>query len=326
MIFFDKASLLSILSEVSDKDSPDSEAKIPFVSQVEGLVLGSPTGVSHSLGKMCDVVFVDPIIGWNFTKASKSPSSGLLPVGLSSSVPSSLIRASLASSSHPAFCFFILFRGPTDGSADPFSLRPVPYSRVSDEEYAALTSIPDLWPPETPCPHSFVSGFVIDRAANLCELLRPESDFLYATKAPAVGQQLYLHVLLDEDKPESEGKSSTRLTGTVIEVGAVPAVGEPLDDFLPPSYFEQMPEEERPKRDEILGQLGTLHGQKVTAIVYLTPDQVGQAPKEWNGQWKATLIANDNLQALWHICKLEALPKEEWIERTSRDTVLVIPK
>jgi len=325
MIFFDKASIVSILSEMSGSGSPESNIEVPLLSQVEGLVLGPSSGVSHSLGKMCDVNFVDPIVGWNFDTTPKSPSAGLFPVGLSSTVSSSVLRESMSSSSHPAFCFFVLFRGPTDGSTAPFFLRATSYNRVSDEEYARLTKVPDVWPPESPSPRSFLSGFINDRAASLCELLRRGSDFLYATKAPAVGQQLFIHVFLDSKDAEAEGHSSTRLTGMVTAVGPVPAPGEALDPSLPPSYFETMEESQRPDREEILRQLGTIHGQKVEAIVYLAPEQVGESPAEWNGQWKATLVANDNLQALWHICRLEALPKEQWIERIPRNADLCLP-
>ena len=71
-------------------------------------------------------------------------------------------------------------------------------------------------------------------------------------------------------------------------------------------------------RAELLAQLGTLHGAKVHAVLYVAPEQVGQVAPEWAGQWDAVLVANDALQALWHLYGMGPRPRDKWVERIPR--------
>jgi len=304
--------------------TPDKK-NIVLHSEESGLVLRVGTCDKTAGAQLMDYeAQVDPLVGWDVAKAKISPSVDLVPVGLFAIIAPTVLSTGLDKSLDKTYAFFLLFRGQLEGCIGQFSLRPMDYNHICDEEYEAKIK-PDVWPPKETPPASFVSAFIPDNVAHMCEVIRnegheargePADKFLYAGKKPEVGMLVYLHVVLDPKKVPT--KPYTRLIGVVTEVEPLPADDAPVDPLIGESYYKHCKCGKPHPREELIQQLGTIHGAKVHAVVYIAPEQVGDAPHEWAGQWNVVLVANDALQALWHLYGMGPRAQDKWIERVPR--------
>jgi len=114
------------------------------------------------------------------------------------------------------------------------------------------------------------------------------------------------------------GKPYTRLIGVITEVEPLPPEDAPVDPVIGESFYKHCTCGKAHPRSELIEQLGTVHGAKVHAVVYVAPERVGDAPAEWAGQWNVILVANDALQALWHMYGMGPCSRDQWIERIPR--------
>jgi len=114
---------------------------------------------------------IDPLVGWNIAKAKISPSVQLVPVGLFSIIAPTILALGIKKSYDKQYAFFLVYRGQFEGSIGQFSLRPIDYTHIDDDEYNAKCE-PSVWPPADVPPPSFVSAFIPDQAAHMCEVIR----------------------------------------------------------------------------------------------------------------------------------------------------------
>jgi len=289
------------------------------------LVLRAGVTDKYALAQLVDSDQVDPLLGWDVAKAKITPSVELVPVSLFAIIAPTVLAAGLERSKDKQYAFFLVLRGQADGCIGQFSLRPMEYNRLSDEEYKAKCE-PAVWPPvETP-PPAFISAFIPDQLAHMCEVIRnerhtargePLEKFLYAGVKPEVGMMICMHVVLNQEM--CPVKPYTRLIGVITEVEPLPAEDAPVDPLIGESFYKHCKCGKSHPRSELVQQLGTVHGAKVHAVLYVPPEQMTDALPEWVGQWNAVLIANDALQALWHLYGMGPRPRDQWIERIPRD-------
>jgi len=326
VLMFNREDLVELLKAVQEAPAsvtPDKK-NIILRSEESGLVLHVGVCDKTANCQSVDCEHVDPLVGWAVADAKLTPSVDLVPVGLFAIISPTVIEIGMHKSLDKVHVFFLLFRGQMDGCIGQFSLRPMEYTRLNDEDYAAKCE-PAVWPPKETPPPSFVSAFIPDNIAYTCEAIRnerhetkgePLDKFLYAGKKPEVGMFVYLHVVLDHEKcPE---KPFTRLFGVITEVEPLPPEDAPVDKLIGESYYKHCKCGKPHPREELIQQLGTIHGAKVHAVVYVAPDQMGDCIPEWVGQWNVILVANDALQALWHLYGMGPRPRDQWIERISR--------
>jgi len=326
MVCFKRDEIQALIAAVRDApaDLGDDKKNIILHSEESGLVLRTGASDKCAPAQLIDYNQIDPVIGWDVSKAKLTPSVQLVPVGLFAIIMPPVLTSGIEKSKDKVYAFFLLFRGAVEGCIGQFSLRGLEYNRLDDDEYKARCE-PAVWPPAEIPPASFEAGFIPDQMAHMCEVIRnekhaargePEDKFLCAGKQPEVGMYVYLHVVLDPKKVT--GKPYTRLIGRITEVDPLPPEDAPVDPLIGESYFKHCKCGKPHPRSEILKQLGTIHGAKVRAVVYVAPDQLNDAPAEWVGQWNAVLVANDALQALWHLYGLGARPRAEWVEQVPR--------
>ena len=326
MVVFARAELEGLLAAVkgAPASTPSDKKNIVLFSEESGLVLKVGVAAKAVPCELVECDDIDPVVGWDFAKAVVSPSVDLVPVGLFAIVAPSVLEGALPKSTDPAHVFFMLFRGQTDGCIGQFSLRPLDYFHLDDAAYAAQCE-PAVWPPKDVPPPSFVSAFVPDSMVHMCEMVRNEKHrargepldrFLYASVKPEVGMLVYLHVVLDPRR--CAAKPWTRLVGVVTEVEPLPADDAPVDPLIGESFYKHCTCGKPHPRAELVQQLGTIHGAKVHAVLYIAPEQVGQVGAEWAGQWDAVLVANDALQALWHLYGMGPRPRDKWVDRLPR--------
>jgi len=326
MVMFQREELEQLLKAVQEAPADVTPDKKNFVlhSEESGLVMR--VGVSDKAAgcQLVDCDQVDPLIGWDVANAKLTPSVQLVPVGLFAIIAPTVITSGLEKSLDKAHAFFLIFRGQFEGCIGQFSIRPMDYTHISDEEYAAKCE-PVEWPPKETPPPSFVSAFIPDNVAHMCEVIRnerheargePLEKFLYAGRKPEVGMLVYLHTVLD--RKFAPTKPYTRLVGKITEVEPLPPDDAPVDELIGESYYKHCKCGKAHPREELIEQLGTIHGAKIHAVVYVAPDQMGDVMPEWVGQWNVVLVANDALQALWHLYAMGVRPRDQWVERIPR--------
>jgi len=324
MIVFKRDELTALLKAAKEATATPDKKNIILHSEESGLVLRCEACKEFAAAMLVDYDQVDPLIGWDVAKARITPSVQLVPVGLFSIIAPTLLALGLVKSTDKQYGFYLVFRGQSDGSIGQFSLRPMEYSHLDDEEYKAKCE-PAVWPPKDIPPTSFYSGFIPDDAAHMCEVVRnekhtargePLEKFLYAGVKPEVGMTVLLHVILDPKIAKE--KNYTRLLGVITEVEPLPPDDAPVDPVIGVSFYKHCKCGKSHPRSELIEQLGTIHGAKVHAIVYVAPDMMNDVLPEWVGEWNVVLVANDALQALWHVYGMGALPRDQWIERIPR--------
>jgi len=315
--------LIKAVNEAPASVTPDKK-NIVLHSEESGLVLRTGASDKSASCQLVDCEHVDPLIGWDVADAKISPSTDVVPVGLFAIISPSVLETGMEKSHDKTRAFFLIMRGQLQGCIGEFSLHPMEYTHLNDADYAAKCE-PAVWPPKETPPPSFVSAFIPDNIAYTCEAIRnerheakgePLEKFLYAGKKPEVGMYVYLHTVLD--RKMCPAKPFTRLFGVITEVEPLPAEDAPVDKLIGESYYKHCKCGKPHPREELIQQLGTLHGAKIHAVVYVAPDQMGDALPEWVGQWNVILIANDALQALWHLYGMGPRARDQWIERISR--------
>jgi len=326
MVVFKREEVAALIDAVRNAPAEVAPEKKNIIvhSEESGLVLRAGVTDKSAACQLVEYDQVDPLIGWDFAKAKTTPSVQLVPVGLFAIIASPLLAVALEKSLDKQYVFFLVMRGQMEGCIGQFSLRPMDYTHLDDEAYNAKLE-PKTWPPAD-TPESFVSAFIPDQVAHMCEVIRnekhqargePLEKYLYAGKQPEVGMFVYMHVLLDPKLAPQ--KPFTRLLGVITQVDPLPPEDAPVDPLIGESFYKHCKCGKSHPRSELLQQLGTVHGAKIHAVVYVAPDQVGDALPEWSGQWNAVLVANDALQALWHLYGLGPRPRDQWIDRIPRD-------
>lgn len=269
---------------------------------------------------------IDPLTGWSYESAAKRTPLGLVCGTVAAVVPLAALAEALATSTDANPCFFAVTDETPETAATAqsehhggcgcgcdsrrevtaFALRPVAYPRLSDADYARARE-PAVWPP-APAPGLagglVRGGFVVDQVAYACEQIRRE-EFLYTSKRPIVGLGVFLQVALLPD-------GFTRMCGKVTSVRELPAEGAAADAVVGESYFKTCTCGRVHKREDLLEELGTLHGHRVEATVYVTPAQV-DPERTLAGQWHVVLVADDRKQALWQVESMVPLLRDQWV-------------
>jgi len=327
--------LVDMRAEVAAGKTPELVAA---ADSETGIVLQSAASHASAIAEELDfnAAPVDPLLGWSYERAIKRKAVGLVCGTVAAAVPLAALAEALETSTEPNPVFFAVVDetplpeqhssgGGCGGGGcggcgcqsrheiTAFSLRPVAYPRLSDTEYARARE-PDAaeWPP-APAPGLagglVRGGFVVDQVAYACEQIRHE-EFLYTSKKPVVGLGVFLQLALLPD-------GFARMYGKVTKVGPLPEPGAAADPVVGESYFKTCTCGREHKREELFGELGTLHGQRVEATVYVTPERV-DAKRTLAGQWHVVLVADDRKQALWQLEAMTPLPREAWIPFIAR--------
>eukprot|EP01107_Rhizomastix_libera_P000785 TRINITY_DN1148_c0_g2_i2.p1 TRINITY_DN1148_c0_g2~~TRINITY_DN1148_c0_g2_i2.p1 ORF type:complete len:287 (-),score=30.52 TRINITY_DN1148_c0_g2_i2:129-989(-) len=246
----------------------------------------------------------------SFTHSCQEPSTGLIPQGHSATVSYGVLSQALSVSRRPWPVLLALFFHAESGA---YSVRPVPYQKLTKAEYAAAL-VPSEWPPaasvlgagRTPAFVAPGGGFIHDDAAAAMEH-RLAVPFLHTGQAPDIAQRICLALPLAQSNVPG-----VIMNGVVSLVHPLPTEGEQLEPIIGSSFFVNCKCGKPHPREEIIKGLGTLHGHKVEATVFLNMDDVGEVPA-LAGQWKAVLIANDNSDSIWELLSLQPLDRDLWL-------------
>eukprot|EP00727_Mastigamoeba_balamuthi_P010376 m51a1_g5961 hypothetical protein (316) ;mRNA; r:164542-165578 len=307
MICFQRPALLQVIEGL--KDHPEYEV---FSDEKLGLVLRAPSGASVVAERLDYTTAIDPMTGWTYESAIKLPATGLVESGavvVRGPLTDLLGALAVSRASFPAF--FALM--PRNEETSLNSLRPVPYPRLTPEEYAAaLNAEPQgqQGVQQGPLPISVVGAFVLDPAAEACVEVH-QRPYVMTGNVPHVGDGLFIHVALRQGL----ALPWVRMAGSVAQVGDLPAEGAPADPAVGDSFFKTCQCGKVHTQADLLKELGTVHGQRIKGVVYLTPEFTGRLP-ELNGQYEATFVADDHKQFLWQLERMVPLPREQWVQRS----------
>lgn len=258
---------------------------------------------------------MSPLYGWDYKDATKKPCTEHFEEGNTAHVLTVLFADELEESFAPNPLFFGLTRAALKGCMGDFGLVGVPCTRLPDDAYEAkrTPSEGDAKLPEgNIVPSVLLRGFNVDPIAFGCAEIHKGMDFLYTSLAPKAGMNVFLHFNTAE---RYSTNGYVRMLGTITEVGELPALYDSeIEKEIGESFFKHCDCGKTHTVEDILKEVGTIHGQRIKAKAYVTPEQVGTAAKVLcSNQFEVELVAKDPLQMVWQVDKVTVLPKDQWI-------------
>ncbi|KAH3744129.1 hypothetical protein Pelo_14476 [Pelomyxa schiedti] len=256
-------------------------------------------------GSRFDTSNIGPQDYWIYEKAKKEPATGIIPQGAECVVELEVLEQSMEACLAPYPVFLALFK------FDNYACKLVPYQKLTPDEFRKALN-PTVWPPSaeslgTEKFPSFISteepSFLWD---NICAALerRDGKPYLYSSKQPMPGMNLVVNVYMKE-------RGYERMTGEVSVVRELPPFPH-VDPVVGTSFFTTCTCGKPHPREDIIRSLGTLHGHRVEAVLYLMPDDVGLIP-QLSGQWDAVLVADDTKEMIWQLEELHPRPRHLWL-------------
>ena len=260
---------------------------------------------------------MSPLYGWDYKEATKTPCTKHFDEGQCAHVLLVVFDDELEESCAPNPLFFGLTRAALKGCTGDFGVVGVPCTRLDNSAYEAKRTAneddPKL-PEGNLIPGVFLRGFNVDPIAFGCSEIHKDMDFLYTSLPAKVGMNVFLHFAVAEGGRHSK-TGFVRMVGTVTEVGPLPALYDPaVEAAIGESFFKHCDCGKTHTLEDIVKEVGTVHGQRIKAKAYVTPEQVGTASKVLcSNQFEVELVANDTLQMVWQVSKISVLPKDQWI-------------